>query len=202
MLKEDIEQLLKLDYLQAVNFLKNKYGICKYDYFCNEKCISKNKKASRSREGLFLHHIDENKYANLSKEQIAIKHPYEVQKSDRLVYCNFLEHLLLHVKIFEDYVDGKCEQCATTGVILFLLPDLNNFFCTDNFVNNFNHTYGEVIKDNFNEYILILKYLINLSKPNPYDNERKKLRRSCGLTKEIIDYLYLSKSKETFKKIY
>ena len=188
MLREDVLSLLKLDYLQAVEFLKNKYGVCKYDYFYNENCSSENPKAKRTSEGLFLHHIDENKYINLSSRKVAKTYPYEAQKANRLIYCNYLEHLILHVKIFEDYIVEKCEQPATTGIFVFIVPDLNTFYHSDKFTRNYNEMCGKVIKDNFNEYILILKYFIKISKPKLFDNKIKKKRKRLGATKiDLVD---------------
>lgn len=44
-----------------------------------------------------IHHMDENKSVCLT-----VGHSlWEFQKSYRLVYCNLLEHLLLHIKIEE-----------------------------------------------------------------------------------------------------
>ena len=200
MLKEDIEQLLKLDYLQAVDYLKNKYGKCKYDYFYNENCSSENAKAQRSNEGLFIHHIDEDKYVNLSSRRIAKTFPYIAQKSDRLVYCNYLEHLLLHIKIFENYIDGRCKQSATTGIFCYIIPNLNSFYFTNKFERPYNDMYGQVIKNSFDEYVLILKYFIKLSKPKLFDNNEKIRKRRFGLIR--IDYICKSKSREIYEKLY
>ena len=87
-----------MNYKSAISFLWNKYGKVQYDYFCNE-----NKKIQRSCEGLFLHHIDEDKYINLSQREVAKIYPYEAQKADRLVYCNYLEHLILHIRFLNNF---------------------------------------------------------------------------------------------------
>ena len=183
MLRDDILYLLESDYLQAVGFLKNKYGACKYDYFYNENCASENAKAQRSSEGIFLHHIDEDKYMNLSSRKIAKQYPYAAQRAEKLVYCNYLEHLLLHIKIFENYLAGKCKQPATNGIFLFIVPELNTFYCTNQFQKNYNKAYGEVIKDNFEEYLLILKRFLKISKPKFLDDEVKRRRKCYGATK-------------------
>lgn len=200
MVKQDITHLLKLHYTQAVGFLRDKYGSCKYDYFNNENCASENSKAQRSNEGLFLHHIDENKYMNLSSRKVAKTYPYEAQKADRLVYCNYLEHLLLHVKIFKDYLESKCDQPATTGIFLFMVPELNTFYNTNKFVRNYNEMYGEAIKSNFEDYILILKYFIKISNPKLFDNNIKKRRKRFGATK--IEFICKDYSGKVFEKVY
>ena len=70
-----------------------------YDYFPNPECNSKNKKVTRTSEGLFCHHIMENIYGNLGNKHIAKVYPFVAQKKENLVYCNFIEHLILHLKI-------------------------------------------------------------------------------------------------------
>ena len=41
----------------------------------------------------------------LSNPQFAITQPYEYQLGKNLVYCNLLEHLILHMKITDDFID-------------------------------------------------------------------------------------------------
>ena len=49
------------------------YGKAKGDYFLTETCASKNKKITRTSEGLYCHHIDEDKAIMLSTDKFAIK---------------------------------------------------------------------------------------------------------------------------------
>ena len=98
----EIQKELEMKYSELVEYLLKKYGPAKYDYFCTESCKSKNHKVSRTNEGLYCHHIDEDKAIMLSNDSYAIKNPYEYQKAERLVYCNVLEHLILHIKIVEE----------------------------------------------------------------------------------------------------
>lgn len=79
---------MAMSYDELVRYLLSKYGKAQYDYFLNDRCISKNRKVTRTSEGLFCHHIDENIYYNLSETQFAKKSPFASQKADRLVYCN------------------------------------------------------------------------------------------------------------------
>ena len=94
----EIKNQLKMTYDELVDYLLKKYGPAQYDYFCNESCKSKNSKVSRTNEGLYCHHIDENKAILLSNDKFAVNNPFEYQKANRLVYCNVLEHLILHIK--------------------------------------------------------------------------------------------------------
>ena len=91
-----------MNYKELVTYLLNKYGPSKYDYFHNNTYKTKNKKVTRTQDGLFCHHIDEDKAEDLSNPKLAMQYPYEYQKADRLVYCNYLEHLLLHIQIGEE----------------------------------------------------------------------------------------------------
>lgn len=97
------EKLLSFPYDEAVEALLEKYGPVIDDYFREKsyqrffnneiKSITKGK-FLRTSEGLYCHHICENKYHNLTnidfcREQNA---PYEVHKKENLVYCDLIEH--------------------------------------------------------------------------------------------------------------
>ena len=63
------------------------------------KSWNKNPKCSRTKEGLYVHHKFEDHAIRLSKKDFAINHPFEWQLAKNLIYCDFLEHLLLHILI-------------------------------------------------------------------------------------------------------
>ena len=63
------------------------------------KSFTKNKRVSRTSEGLVAHHKAEDKMMLLSNKSFAERYPYEWQKKENIVYCDYLEHLLLHVLI-------------------------------------------------------------------------------------------------------
>lgn len=90
---------MEMNYDEFVSYLLKKYGPAKYDYFTNATCKTKSKRISRTKEGLFCHHIDEDKGYMLSHTGCALEQPFEYQKAERLVYCNYIEHLLLHILI-------------------------------------------------------------------------------------------------------
>lgn len=128
-----LEEELKLNYLDLCKFLQNKYGEPRGDYFLTESCKSKNNKITRGKEGLFLHHIKENESIMLCNTDFAIKHPFEYQKSYNLVYCNYLEHLLLHIKIVDEYLNEESiakNGCAVGigGIVNFIVPEINDYF--------------------------------------------------------------------------
>lgn len=93
---------MEMNYETLVGYLKAKYGVAQCDYFTNATCNTKSKRITRTKEGLFCHHIDEDKGCNLGDSNFAREQPYEYQKAERLVYCNYLEHLLLHIRIGKD----------------------------------------------------------------------------------------------------
>ena len=77
---EYYKKIMKMSYHELVQFLINKYGPAKYDYFTNEYCTIKNKKVTRTSEGLFCHHIDEDKAILLSNSEYASQNPFEYQR--------------------------------------------------------------------------------------------------------------------------
>lgn len=105
--------LLSKNYEEAVDFLLQKYGPAQDDYFRESsyqrfmngeiKNITKGK-GSRTNEGLYCHHIDENKWLKISDQNFAKKYniPFENQRKDRLVYCDLVEHTILHVLIAKE----------------------------------------------------------------------------------------------------
>lgn len=128
-------KLLKLDYNDAVDFLLTKYSGATDDYYKEHsyekfldgviKTPSKGK-ISRSNEGLYCHHIDENKYENISDAKFILHQniPFKMQRKDRLVYCDLVEHAILHAIIAKetDWKYGK------RGLDIFLVPQLAEWY--------------------------------------------------------------------------
>ncbi|MBQ9468665.1 MAG: hypothetical protein IJU52_06635 [Clostridia bacterium] len=150
--REEIVKELSLTYNDLATYLQVKYGMSKYDYFHTPSCKSVNKKVSRTKEGLMCHHIDENVGYNLSEPSCAIQQPYVYQKKERLVYCNILEHLILHLKICSMDKDLRVNIGAT-----ILANKINTILLTDNTENRWEFRCLERIKDNYYEYIDVLK---------------------------------------------
>ncbi len=87
----EYSQLLDATYSQAVAYLLNKYGTVTDDYYKEKsytrflngeiKSISKGK-YTRASEGLYCHHISEDKYQNLSDLRFIseFKYSYNYQK--------------------------------------------------------------------------------------------------------------------------
>ena len=81
----EIKKEFAMSYQELVGYLLKKYGAAQYDYFVNESCKSKNKKAMRTSEGLFCHHIDEDKAIMLSHDEWATKNPFSYQNGQARV---------------------------------------------------------------------------------------------------------------------
>lgn len=146
-----------------VDILLQKYGPSQYDYFCNESCKSKNKKTSRSNEGLFLHHIDENKEILLSSPDVAAIRPFAYQRADRLVYANYLEHLILHIKIVEE--DNQKRGLGLGGVIM-ISSAISDYYRHKKAIG-WKINAVKCLIDNYDQYISILKYFQDFVAADP-----------------------------------
>lgn len=128
---KEYKELLSITYDEMVNYLYRKYGFAKDDYYRESsyerfmngeiKSITKGK-YSRTDEGLYCHHVDEYRMLNISDKEFIKKFniPYEYQRKDRLVYCNLIEHAILHVLIAKE-TDRKF---GYPGYMAFFKPDL------------------------------------------------------------------------------
>lgn len=177
MTKEELDLQLAMNYNDLVQYLLQKHGVAKYDYFCTPECRSKNKKLRRTNEGLFCHHIDEDKASNLSQRKVALESDFSMQKAERLVYCSYLEHLLLHIKIFEEYLSGCIKNCGF-GLVAYFIPELNFFYENGYFENNYPKEIGESIKEDFENYIVALKYLWGIAKISENDTKQDRIKKA------------------------
>lgn len=190
----EIKNQLKMTYDELVDYLLKKYGPAQYDYFCNESCKSKNSKVSRTNEGLYCHHIDENKAILLSNDKFAVNNPFEYQKANRLVYCNVLEHLILHIKIVEEPKNENANQMEIQGIggaVCFICPQINDYFNGYEFKQQYLINIFSLIENNFNDYIDILEYFLDVLEKNPiYKSIVTKERLSVGWDQQIVKRVY------------
>jgi hypothetical protein len=154
-----LQNILDMNYDDYVRYLISKYGPAQCDYFANEQCKSKSSKISRTKEGLFCHHIKENTEILLSTPEIAQLHPFEYQQKENLVYCNIIEHLLLHIKIVQEY--SKNNSSLGIGGVSMITAQINGYYdhppTSGWHVNAYN-----VIKDKYDDYIKILTYAVKI----------------------------------------
>lgn len=183
---KEIDKELAMSYDELCDYLLRKYGAAKYDFFVNESCRSKNRKVTRTDEGLFCHHMDEDKAIMLSDTRWAVKNPFEYQKANRLVYCNALEHLILHIKIAtEPKKEGANEKelQGIGGAINFLIPELNHCYSGYEYKRQYEKNIYGLVANNFDGYIRILKYFINNCFADKY-------RLSKDVNNEFVSRVY------------
>lgn len=117
-----------LSYLEYCDYLQKKYGKSLVPYFT--KTWNKNLKVTRTKEGLIAHHKYEDHAILLGNVDYARKNPYEWQLPENIVYCDYLEHLFLHILICENPSEDKnlLEAVGIGGVINFIVPELNDLY--------------------------------------------------------------------------
>jgi|GEM_PF-856342 hypothetical protein len=202
-----------LRYDEYCDYLHMKYGIPEYDYMT--KSYNKNVKCTRTKEGLIAHHKMEDRAINLARKDIAQMHPIEWQYKENIVFCDYLEHLLLHLKICQyQYEDRVNEEVGIGGMLAYMIPELNDVYsgwqtkqewrknCYDKIINK-KELYLQIIKetiiylkDNKPEY---LKYLCK-SAAAPYGQyDEKNNAEIYKAIQELIDITegYFPKVKTT-----
>lgn len=112
----------QMSYFELCDYLQKKYGIPSKSYFANEQCISKNR-ISRTSEGLCVHHKEEWRFSNLGKADIAKEHSFKYQQPEALIYCDYLEHILLHFKITIEFFQKTFNEVGISG-IFFIEQDI------------------------------------------------------------------------------
>ena len=160
---------MEMDYKTLVGYLIEKYGAAKYDYFTDAMCKMRSKRITRTKEGLFCHHIDEDKGYNLGDSNCAREQPYEYQKAERLVYCNYLEHLLLHIRIGKDkywrehgsFTFPKEFNCFIVPGITYICSNINDLFEKNGSSVEWQNRCFKGIECNFDDYIYILKSFVD-----------------------------------------
>ena len=126
-LKEYFE-VQDFSYAEYCEYLQSKYGK-PADYYFAPNFAPNGKIKKAESDGLFVHHIKENEAANLSNEAVAKNYPYDYQSPDNLCYCDMLEHLLLHILIYEDVIDNKdTDVKGIGGALNYIIPQLNDFY--------------------------------------------------------------------------
>lgn len=165
MSSDDLRNQMTMDYDDQIEYLLKKYGPAKYDYFISEDNLTKNRSTSRTAEGLECHHIDESIIPTLSDPDIASIYSYDYQRKERLVYCNLLEHLLLHIKIGQDRyyenhktmeVNRSINELITHGVNM-LSMQINRLYQDNGSKLRWEQNCYESIKDNYDDYIEMLR---------------------------------------------
>lgn len=209
--------LLDLTYAQIVQSLIEKYGEVldeyyrekSYQRYLNEeiKSIARGK-YSRAKEGLYCHHILENTYENISSEYYIahFKYPHEYHRKENLVYCDLIEHLILHAIITKE-TNGKY---GVKGLCTVIKPMVKDWYIGE---YNPKKEWMQVAKKKSHlpkEYISKLfididKILNNVEKYQEFEEREKRAEEEIKEIKlkrenEIEEYMQiLSISKEEFE---
>ena len=180
----EYEKIKNLNYLEYCDYLHNKYGAPEKPYFSTG--WSKNSRIKRTSEGLIMHHKFEDHATMLSTPQLAQVHPYEWQLPENIVYCDYLEHLLLHVLICEIPPENKNfdDALGVGGVINFIVPELNDFYSGWETNQAWRKNCLDLVKNDKDVYFEIIKRFKNNCSNNYYYNENclfKSFNEQFGL---------------------
>jgi len=200
----EIEYDLADTYRSLVNSLLKKYGPAPCSYFTDKDCKKVDPRISRSSEGLQCHHIDEDKAIMLSDPEYAIKNPFKYQEANRLVYCNILEHLILHLKIIDEPRKKSAnpgEAVGIGGAINYLIPMINDYYNGYEFKRDYQKKLVEILDDNFDNYIsILLKFLDVAFEYWPmYERTLNIEKLSRGSDGKIVDKVY-NELKKRYKR--
>ena len=170
--KAEIKKEIALPYDDLCNYLKTKYGKATCNYFPNEQCKGKSSKVTRTADGLICHHICEDRGGNLSNPPQARFQPYSWQLAENLVYCNLIEHLILHIKIcilrqkHSIFDHHDLISFFAGGGTFQITSDINDAFEMNGTNVKWKQRCFAEISDNLTDYINILQSLITYIKNN------------------------------------
>ena len=114
-----------MTYREYCKYLQDKYGIPKNSYYNEQYNRNEN---SRTSEGLVIHHICEDIKPNLCDKEVAKSCDFSYQLPENLCYCDYLEHLFLHILITEYPNEEADDVVGIGGSANYLIPELNNLF--------------------------------------------------------------------------
>ena len=88
-----------------------------------------------------------------------VKRCFEWQLAENIVYCDYLEHLFLHILICENPAVEKnvFEAVGIGGVVNFLVPELNDVFSGWKTNQTWRETCHNAIKDDKEVYMALLR---------------------------------------------
>lgn len=167
--KKEYLSVKDLTYLEYCDYLQDKYGIGLTDYMTKSFCSKK--ECRRTKDGLIAHHKAEDKMILLSTEEVARQCPFEWQKKENIVYCDYLEHLLLHVLICKYPSPDKLPFAIVGdgGVVGFIVPELNDVYSGWVTKQEWRRIcYSKIINDKETYLLIIKQYIIVELENNEY----------------------------------
>ena len=164
----EYEKIKNLTYLEYCDYLQNKYGVGLCAYMT--KSWNRNPKVTRTKEGLFAHHKFEDHAIMLSTREYAMNNPYEWQLAQNIVYCDYLEHLFLHILICEYPAEDRniFEAVGVGGVVNFIVPELNDLYSGWITKQPWRKACYNVVIDDKNVYLALLKRFKSSCKDYPF----------------------------------
>ena len=157
----EFERVNNMAYLEYCDYLQSKYGIGVCDYF-NENW-SANSKCKRTKEGLFAHHKAELYAPQLSDKKQAQNFPFEWQTAKWIVYCDYLEHFLLHIMICKAPKPiNKNQRVGAVGITHYIAPTLFQLYSGDVPEKGWQTTCFDKIKNDKDVYLELLKMFFEL----------------------------------------
>ena len=186
-------QVKDFTYLEYCNYLQNKYGIGLADYMT--KGYNPNKKCKRTNEGLVVHHKKEDCAILLSKKEVAQHYPFEWQEKENLVYCDYLEHLLLHVLICK--YTPKDKQNLGIGGVYLIATELNDLYSGWTTQQSWRIACHERVIADKEVYLLILKQFITVARHNTFF----AMSKLCASFNQQFGLWDDSKNKKLYKEI-
>lgn len=160
----EFEKVREMKYLEYCDYLQKKYGIGLTDYMT--RSFKKNPGCTRTSEGLIAHHKAEDKMIMLSTKVFAEICPFEWQLKENIVYCDYLEHLLLHVLICKYPSPDKMHfaDVGIGGVVNFIVPELNDLYSGWMTKQTWRRNCHRVVENDKDVYLAILEILIDYIK--------------------------------------
>ncbi len=149
-------------YLEYCDYLQRKYGIGLDDYMT--KSYNPKAKCKRTKEGLLAHHKKEDTEPLLSTKKFAMMWPFEWQSKENIVYCDYLEHLLLHVLICKFPADKNNNFVGLGGIVDYIVPELNDLYSGWETDQAWRKNCHDKVKADKNVYMEILKQFIENEK--------------------------------------
>ena len=170
---QEYEKIQNLNYLEYCDYLVDKYGIGRADYM--DKNYVYNIKSSRTLEGLIAHHKYEDHAVMLSVKRFAERKPFEWQLAENLIYCDYLEHLFLHILICENPPKDLHFLIAGSvgigGILNYIVPQLNDLFSgwiPEAKKNLWMQRCFDRVKEEKDVYFVLLKRFKTTCKKNAY----------------------------------
>lgn len=163
----EYEKVKDFTYLEYCDFLQSKYGIGLCDYMT--KSFNRNSKVSRTKEGLVAHHKFEDHAIMLSTPEYAKNNPFEWQSAKNIVYCDYLEHMLLHILICEHPATDKNENemVGVGGIVNHIVPELNDFYSGFKPKKEWIIKCYSKVEDDYNVYLALLERYVKWARNDP-----------------------------------